>query len=102
MPIGKVKWFNNEKKYGFLIVDKREVFVHFSAILKEGYKTLKAGQVVECEVVKTPKGEMATNVKILQHSKMPKGSNDKKTFFLHPTLLNPEMLPQVRDYLTSE
>lgn len=63
MAIGKVKWFNNEKKYGFILIDDREVFVHFSSILKEGYKTLKKGQRVECDIVKGPKGERAVNVR---------------------------------------
>lgn len=65
MAIGRVKWFNNEKKYGFILIDDREVFVHFSAILKEGYKTLKKGQEVECDVVKGAKGERAVNVKAM-------------------------------------
>ena len=57
MAIGKVKWFNNEKKYGFILIEDREVFVHFSAILKEGYKTLKKGQIVECDIAKGPRGD---------------------------------------------
>jgi len=68
MAIGKVKWFNNEKKYGFILIDEREVFVHFSAILKEGYKTLKKGQEVECDIIKSPRGERAVNVKELSAS----------------------------------
>ena len=63
MASGKVKWFNNQKKYGFILIDGKDVFVHFSAILKEGYKTLKKGQEVECEVIQTPQGERAVNVK---------------------------------------
>ena len=70
LKIGKVKWFNNTKKYGFLIVEQREVFVHFSAILKEGYKTLKKDQIVECDIVQSAKGEMAINVKLLSGSKL--------------------------------
>lgn len=65
MAIGRIKWFNNQKKYGFILIDGREVFVHFSAILKEGYKTLKKGQEVECDIVKGPRGERAVNVKEL-------------------------------------
>ncbi len=70
MPIGRVKWFNNEKKYGFILIDNREVFVHFSSILKEGYKTLKKDQIVECDIVLSDKGEMAVNVKILPTHKL--------------------------------
>jgi len=70
LKIGKVKWFNNKKKYGFLVVDQREIFVHFSAILKDGYKTLKTDQLVECDIVKGEKGEMAINVKPLSGHKL--------------------------------
>lgn len=86
MPIvGKVKWFNNEKKYGFILIDGREVFVHFSAILKEGYKTLKKDQIVECDIVKGAKGEMAVNVKALSERKL---SQQEEAFFLRPTATN--------------
>ena len=60
---GKVKWFNAEKGYGFI---KREeggdVFVHFSAIQADGFKTLEEGQAVEFDVVEGPRGEQAANV----------------------------------------
>jgi len=60
---GKVKWFNASKGYGFI---QREggpdVFVHFSAIEDEGYKTLEEGQEVEFDVVETPKGPQASKV----------------------------------------
>lgn len=65
MATGKVLWFNNEKKYGFILIGEKQIFVHFSAILKEGYKTLKKGQTVECDVVMSPRGERALNVKVL-------------------------------------
>jgi cold shock protein len=64
MSIGKVKWFNESKGYGFIEPDGggRDVFVHYSAIQGEGYKTLSEGQVVQFEVVQGDKGPQASNV----------------------------------------
>jgi CspA family cold shock protein len=64
MTTGIVKWFNNAKGYGFVKPDDREddVFVHFSAIEMEGYKTLKEGQKVAFEVNTGPKGLHAERV----------------------------------------
>ncbi len=60
---GKVKWFNDSKGYGFIEQDSgKDVFVHFSAITMEGYKTLKEGQEVEFEITDGPKGPQASNV----------------------------------------
>jgi len=60
---GKVKWFNNEKGYGFIEYnDHEDIFVHYSAILTEGYKTLVEGQYVDFELVRTDKGLQAKNV----------------------------------------
>ena len=61
---GKVKWFNEAKGYGFIEPDGggRDVFVHYSAIQGEGYKTLSEGQVVEFEVSQGEKGPQAANV----------------------------------------
>ncbi|WP_174245616.1 cold shock domain-containing protein CspD [Pseudomonas sp. R76] len=58
MASGKVKWFNNAKGYGFIIEDGKDedLFAHFSAITMDGYKTLKAGQAVEFEIIQGPKG----------------------------------------------
>lgn len=59
----KVKWFNNEKGFGFIeYKDDEDIFVHYSAILSEGYKTLVEGQYVEFEIVRTDKGLQAKNV----------------------------------------
>ena len=63
MARGKVKWFSNQKGYGFITVDGgKDVFVHHTAIQGDGYKTLAEGQAVEFEIVQGPKGEQATNV----------------------------------------
>ncbi|KOP66206.1 cold-shock protein [Bacillus sp. FJAT-18019] len=60
---GKVKWFNAEKGYGFIETeDGGDVFVHFSAIQSEGFKTLEEGQSVEFEIVEGARGPQAANV----------------------------------------
>jgi CspA family cold shock protein len=60
---GKVKWFNNSKGYGFIQQeDGTDIFVHFSAIQGEGYKTLEEGQAVQFEITQGPKGLQAANV----------------------------------------
>ena len=64
MAKGVVKWFNNQKGYGFITPESgSDVFVHHSAILGEGYKSLDEGQEVEFDITKGPKGEQAINVK---------------------------------------
>jgi len=61
---GKVKWFNAAKGYGFLAQDGgKDVFVHFSAIQGDGFRTLNEGETVEFDVVNGPKGAQAANVK---------------------------------------
>ena len=61
--IGKVKWFNNEKGYGFIeYEDLEDIFVHYSAIKQDGYKTLTEGQLVEFDLIETAKGLQAINV----------------------------------------
>jgi len=63
MARGKVKWFSNQKGYGFITPESgSDVFVHHSAIQGEGYKSLEEGQEVEFEVERGPKGEQATKV----------------------------------------
>lgn len=60
---GSVKWFNDAKGYGFITTDEgNDVFVHFSAIQMEGFKTLAEGQRVEFDVVQGDKGPQAANV----------------------------------------
>ena len=64
MVKGTIKWFNNKKGYGFIQgQDGKDIFVHFSAIQQEGYKTLDTGEQVEYDLVKGEKGDQAQNVK---------------------------------------
>ncbi len=64
---GKVKWFNNEKGYGFIEYKENEdIFVHYSAIKQEGYKTLTEGQIVEFKLLETIKGYQALDVVVVK------------------------------------
>jgi CspA family cold shock protein len=63
MPLGKVKWFNDAKGYGFIETNEgKDIFVHYSAIQKDGFKTLAEGQEVTFEIVEGAKGPQAANV----------------------------------------
>lgn len=63
---GKVKWFDSKKGYGFITgEDGKEIFVHFSGIATEGFKSLNEGQSVEYEVGSGAKGEQAVNVTVI-------------------------------------
>ena len=71
MMIGRVKWFNNGKGYGFIEYKENEdIFVHYSAIQLDGYKTLAENQLVEFKLIETSKGFQATNVKLLKEAKL--------------------------------
>ena len=64
MVKGTIKWFNNKKGYGFITGENgKDIFVHFSAIQQEGYKSLDTGEQVEYDLVKSEKGDQAQNVK---------------------------------------
>ena len=64
MARGTVKWFNDQKGYGFIAPESgQDVFVHFSEIQGEGYRSLQEGQEVEFEITQGPKGAQATNVR---------------------------------------
>lgn len=71
MMIGRVKWFNNEKGYGFIdYITGEDIFVHYSAIKQDGYKTLSEGQRVEFDLIETPKGLQAINVVAMSDEKV--------------------------------
>ncbi len=66
MSRGRVKWFNNDKGYGFIEYEglvNEDIFVHYSAIEQEGYKSLKEGEIVEFTLIETAKGCQAINVR---------------------------------------
>ncbi len=64
MPTGKVKWFNNKKGYGFIEMDdgSGDIFVHYTDIAGDGFKSLNEGEEVEFEIAETDKGKKAVNV----------------------------------------
>ena len=69
MQTGIVKWFNNAKGYGFILPDEgngEDVFAHYSSIEMEGYKTLKAGQLVAFDTINGPKGLHAISIRMLE------------------------------------
>jgi len=69
MAQGKVKWFDNKKGFGFIEQNEgADLFVHFSELKDEGFKTLNEGDVVEYTATKGPKGETATDVKVITRS----------------------------------
>jgi cold shock protein len=65
MARGTVKWFSDQKGYGFVTPEggRKDVFVHYSALQGEGFKTLSEGDIVEFDITQGPKGEQAANVR---------------------------------------
>ena len=69
MMTGRVKWFSNDMGYGFIgFRENEDIFVHYSAIDSEGYKTLSEGQLVEFKLIETSKGYQAINVRLLKET----------------------------------
>lgn len=67
MNTGKVKWFNTEKGYGFITgEDGKDIFVHYSSINADGYKTLEEGQTVTYDVIESNRGQQASKVTVIQ------------------------------------
>lgn len=67
MSKGTVKWFNNQKGYGFITAeDGKDVFVHFSGLNMEGFKTLEEGAAVEFDITDGAKGPQAVNVEVIK------------------------------------
>ncbi len=67
---GIVKWFNDAKGYGFIVSEKNneDIFVHFSSIIMQGFKTLKEGQKVDFDILETSKGKQASDVKMFNYN----------------------------------
>ena len=78
MPTGKVKWFNNAKGYGFVLAESadEDLFVHYSSIQMNGYRTLRAGQEVTFEIQQGSKGLHAVNVRTLDDETYDSGVDD--------------------------
>ena len=85
MAIGTVKWFNNAKGYGFILPDGGgdDLFAHYSAIQMDGYKTLKAGQPVEFDIIEGPKGLQATNIQSASEDGLPADHFEEETTEAH-------------------
>lgn len=77
MPRGKVKWFNDAKGYGFIEQESgSDIFVHYTAITMDGFKTLAENQTVEYEVVEGSRGPQAANVSVVQGAAATAPAND--------------------------
>ncbi len=79
MQTGIVKWFNNAKGYGFILPDDDgggDIFAHYTSIVMEGYKTLKAGQLVAFDTIPGPKGLHASNIQALDRQQPSRIENE--------------------------
>lgn len=78
MAKGIVKWFSNQKGYGFVTPENsdKDIFVHFSSIASDGFKSLKQGDEIEFEIKDGPKGEQATDVRLTKAA--PGGPDDER------------------------
>ncbi|MCS7223153.1 MAG: cold-shock protein [Armatimonadetes bacterium] len=66
MAVGRVKWFSDQKGYGFIEHEGgKDLFVHFSSIQAQGYRTLKEGQIVQFDIIETDRGPRAVNVRVI-------------------------------------
>mgnify|MGYP006085542293 FL=1 len=81
MSTGQVKWFNNAKGFGFILPDEGgdDLFAHYSAIGMEGYKTLKAGQLVSFDTIEGPKGLHAANIHAVADAPAANGEQESDT-----------------------
>jgi CspA family cold shock protein len=100
MATGRVKWFSNQKGYGFLTTDAGEdVFVHYSAIEGGGFKTLREDEEVEFEIVEGPKGYQAQSVVKLQGDEL-QGSREMSSREMNPREMRSK--PQQRNFFENE
>ncbi|WOX05663.1 cold shock domain-containing protein CspD [Microbulbifer pacificus] len=85
MPTGTVKWFNNAKGYGFILADEggEDLFAHYSAIQMEGYRTLKAGQQVNFDIIQGDKGYHAANISLATANAPRASSSASQTQAVH-------------------
>ncbi len=95
MATGKVKWFNNAKGYGFILPEAggEDLFAHYSSIQMDGYKTLKAGQDVEFDILEGPKGYHAVNIR---------SGDAEQEAPSEPSVELPDELPTQEDHEKSE
>ena len=95
MSTGHVKWFNNAKGFGFILPDDGggDLFAHYSAISMDGYKTLKAGQVVSFDAIEGPKGMHAANIKVLSDPDLDWPDDDAEPQLITEPAPEPESEP---------
>jgi cold shock protein len=94
MASGTVKWFNSAKGYGFICSEEggQDVFAHFSAILMDGYKSLKAGEPVTFQINKGPKGLHATDIRSLGEPPVKMGTGSSEHMMHHEEMAEEEAM----------